>query len=165
MLRHAMLHIESEWFAFMRGHAPDRAADQVRQLGAYIWIFLPFVFAFSTMLNARGAFSQKPSDLGRLNAARARRGKAPLLDHIEIRLALGERGSEAGGARGQGLRMPARLHQVRGHLVRRGDRIFWRTAHMRGDITRIIASRTVAVTGARAGERIASHHWQTAPAY
>ncbi|MDB5692947.1 MAG: hypothetical protein JWO81_2010 [Alphaproteobacteria bacterium] len=155
ILRHALFHLERQWAAFMRSNAPDRAGHDIQQIGDYIWVFLPFVFAFSTLLNARGALSRRPSDLSRLNAARAKRGRPALLDHIEVRLALGGAGSEVGGGMGNGMRARARLHQVRGHLVQRAGRIFWRSAHMRGDATKIIARRTVSVTGSPPSGRYA----------
>jgi hypothetical protein len=50
-----------------------------------------------------------------------------------------------------GSRRPARLHHVRGHLVRREDRIFWRMAHLRGQALQgLVRSRTVCLSFADA---------------
>ena len=42
-------------------------------------------------------------------------------------------------------RRASRLHHVRGHLVRRGGKIFWRVPHIRGSArSGVIRQRTVA---------------------
>jgi hypothetical protein len=36
------------------------------------------------------------------------------------------------------------LHHVRGHIVRRGNKVFWRSPHLRGDARLgVVRSRTV----------------------
>ena len=110
-----------------------------------IWFYLPLVLSFSVLLNSAGAVDERPSDLGRLNCIRIKRGRPPLLDHVEVRLRLGdvERQDRLGGGGARG--MP-RLHLVRGHVVSRRGATFWRSSHMRGDPTRAVASTTVRVT-------------------
>jgi hypothetical protein len=50
-----------------------------------------------------------------------------------------------------GSRRPPRLHHVRGHLVRREDRVFWRMAHLRGHaLEGLVRSRTVCLSFADA---------------
>jgi hypothetical protein len=44
---------------------------------------------------------------------------------------------------------PARLHHIRGHIVHRRGSIFWRHAHLRGDVAGAVGTRTVTVTAAR----------------
>jgi hypothetical protein len=92
---------------------------------------------------------KRGSDLARLNLARERRGLPPLLEHVEVTASLAGRsaagqaaaGSAPGSARGK------RLHHVRGHLVRRGDRVFWRAPHLRGKPELgEVKTRTVRVT-------------------
>ena len=47
-----------------------------------------------------------------------------------------------------------RLHHVRGHLVRREQRVFWRVPHLRGSASRgAVRSRTVCLSFARSSER------------
>jgi hypothetical protein len=84
------------------------------------------------LMNSRNLAShEKRPAPPRLNAARARRGKAPLLDytHVHIRLtrALGQRAGMAADPRA-----PARLHLVRGHFKIRAGGIFWWAPHARG---------------------------------
>jgi hypothetical protein len=50
-----------------------------------------------------------------------------------------------------GCRRSPRLHHVRGHLVRREDRVFWRTPHLRGSALQgVVRSRTVCLSFGRA---------------
>jgi hypothetical protein len=69
-----------------------------------------------------------------------------LLDHIEVSLDLRPRNVERRSGNGISERAPPRLHYVRGHLVQRAGKSFWRSPHLRGDDTRSILSRTVHVT-------------------
>ena len=107
---------------------------------------LPVVIAFAMLLNARGGVDLRQSDLARLNRARSRHGKPPLLDHIEVAMRLNAADSAPQhDALWSGRRTP-RFHHVRGHLVRRADQVFWRSPHWRGEL-RLgqIRSRTVNV--------------------
>jgi hypothetical protein len=78
-----------------------------------------------------------------LNRARFQRGKKPLLEHVEIRLPWDKRPEGVYG-KGGSTRSSPRFHHVRGHIVRRGQAVFWRSPHMRGS-ARLgqIRSRTV----------------------
>lgn len=107
----------------------------------------PFFAMFFLLLMSQAAFQQTPSDRSRLNKARVRRGRAPLLDHIELTINLGSHASVAVKHASSGMqRSPPRLHCVRGHLVRRGDALFWRKSHMRGTSSLgTIRSRTISV--------------------
>jgi hypothetical protein len=83
--------------------------------------------------------------LERLNKARAKCGKAALLDQMEVFAPLlPEYKSEHGGGSGAS-RRTCRLHHVRGHLVRRGSTLFWRVPHLRGS-ARAGSLRTRTVT-------------------
>lgn len=119
----------------------------VRAEAEAVWFNLPFVLSFALLLDSRNAVEQRPADLARLNRARLRRGRPRLLDHIEVRLRIGTAASAATASQessGRGREAP-RLHFVRGHSVRRGDKIFWRIPHLRGDADRPIRTKTVNV--------------------
>ena len=113
---------------------------------------VPLLFAFFLLLNARDATRSVSVDRGILNQKRLKAGRSPLLDHIEIRASLGELPTsqdEEGSGR---LRRPSRLHHVRGHLVRRGLSVFWRSPHVRGRATLgTVRTRTVCLTFERSG--------------
>lgn len=110
-----------------------------------IAIDIPVLVAFLLLLASRSGLPRHPQSLERLNRSRQRSGKAPLLDHVELRAPvlpdyLGYNRSECDGSR----RSP-RLHHVRGHLMRRGSKLFWRVPHLRGS-ARAGAVRTRTVT-------------------
>jgi hypothetical protein len=78
-------------------------------------------------------------------------GRDRLLDHIEVSASLDtlHAADSAGGE--YSARQSPRLHHVRGHLVRRDNRVFWRVPHLRGSARRgMVRSRTVCLSFARA---------------
>jgi hypothetical protein len=110
-----------------------------------IAIDIPVLLAFFLLLASRPGLPRRPLMLERLNRARAKSGKAALLEQIEVFAPLlPEYKSEcSGGSRAS--RRSRRLHHVRGHLVRRGSKLFWRVPHLRGS-ARAGAIRTRTVT-------------------
>jgi hypothetical protein len=106
---------------------------------------IPVLLAFLLLLGIRSGVAHRPQSVARLNRSRARAGKMPLLDHVEVHSpVLAPYGF--GGAGGDGMsRRARRLHHVRGHLVRRGNKIFWRIPHLRGS-SRAGSIRTRTVT-------------------
>ena len=125
---------ERTWQEYYDGgnlSAVEWAAIDHHALGT-IAIAVPVILAFLLLLGSRTGLAQRPASLTRLNRSRAKSGKPPLLDHVEVSCPLlpaypGREHSHAGGFR----RRP-RLHHVRGHLVRRGNELFWRVPHLRG---------------------------------
>jgi hypothetical protein len=107
---------------------------------------IPLILAFLLLLATRPGLPRRPITLERLNQARAKSGKAPLLEHIEIACPLLPEYRPSDGRRAYDhARRGPRLHHVRGHLVRRGSQLFWRVPHMRGN-ARSGAVRTRTVT-------------------
>lgn len=117
---------------------------------------LPFLLALCLLLATRGGLPSRPADLHALNRRRHARGRAPLLDHVEVSSPLGPQPIAVGAADGSS-RRPSRLHQVRGHLVRRGSTVFWRSGHLRGRVAYgRIATRTVLLHSGAPTGRIAA---------
>ena len=117
-------------------------------------IDVPLVLSFLLLLAARSTLVHRPQHAHRLNRSRLGKGQPPLLDHIEVRAPFlpGYPGSEGGA--GQGARRSPRLHHVRGHIVRRGNQLFWRIPHLRGTARAgQVLSRTVTWTFDRASTR------------
>jgi hypothetical protein len=84
------------------------------------------------LLNSRNLAEHEPRPTPpKLNAARARRGKPPLLSytHVRVRLtrALAARAGMAADAR-----QPSRLHLVRGHFKIRATGVYWWSPFARG---------------------------------
>lgn len=91
---------------------------------------VPFLAAFCLLLISKGPLSLQPCDRSGINRQRTRRGRPPLLDHVELTMNLGEADRDRHNTDTH--RFAPRLHFVRGHLVHRQGTIFWRTSHMRG---------------------------------
>jgi hypothetical protein len=93
-----------------------------------------------TILGAKGAtVTEYHPTQPRLNKARAKLGRPPLVDYHLLRLDLGKAGADRRGGGHTG--RTVRGHAVRGHMVRRGSTIYWRRAHMRGDLTKGFAAK------------------------
>jgi hypothetical protein len=109
-----------------------------------IAIDIPVLLAFLLLLTTRPGLPRRPLMLERLNRARAKCGKVALLEQIEVFAPLLQRYHyESSGDLGAS-RRACRLHHVRGHLVRRGSKLFWRMPHLRGSARLgIIRTRTV----------------------
>jgi hypothetical protein len=152
LLRRADLGIDMRWRSFCRSRGIDLREVLASQAN-YFWYLFPFIFSFAALLNTPGVMHEQPAELARINRARMKGGKRPLMDHIEVSMVLGERraSEEGAGESGAGERQPPRLHFVRGHPVNRGGKTFWRTSHFRGDFDQPILSRTVRVKAAGSG--------------
>ncbi len=140
--------------------APEQRDAVARHALGTIAIDIPLLLTFFLLLATRPGLPRRPLILERINRARSRSGKAPLLDHMEVFAPLiPEYRSYCGTGLGAE-RRPPRLHHVRGHLVRRGSQLFWRVPHLRGSCRAgVVRSRTVTWTlDAPATTRI-DHPW------
>jgi hypothetical protein len=97
-----------------------------------IAIDIPVLLAFLLLLATRPGLPRRPLMLERLNRARAKSGKAALLEQMEVFTPLLPEYQSGCSGRSRASRLPCRLHHVRGHLVRRGSKLFWRVPHLRG---------------------------------
>jgi len=149
--RHCTINVEPSWLDYCRAatDGDDQFNREIANTASKILFDWPMIAAFSLLYPLPKPFVRRGSDLARLNLARERRGLSPLLDHVEVTASLGARGTsgEIGGGTGSGAVRGKRLHHVRGHLVRRGDRVFWRSPHLRGkpELGEVM-TRTVRVT-------------------
>lgn len=147
LFRHLRFCFQPEWLSYYRNRCKSQQEFQ-RTVEAAVKPLaedIPFFAAFVLLLMAGNATRKIPVELSALNKARRKRGKAPLMDHVELRLELGG-ADDIGAASYASSRSAARFHFVRGHLVRRGSAVFWRVAHMRGQKSLgIIARRTVSL--------------------
>ena len=147
---------ERTWADYYRRAAlsSEREAAVTHHALGTIAADIPMLLAFFLLLSTRTGLPRRTPELERLNLSRARAGKAPLLDHIEVLSpVLGE--SYSAGGTGPALqRRAARLHHVRGHLVRRGSQLFWRVPHLRGNArSGVVRTRTVTWTIDRPASR------------
>jgi hypothetical protein len=139
-------HTWAEYYA-NAGLRPEQRAAIARHALGTIAIEIPVMLTFFLLLATRPGLPRRPLVLERLNRARSKSGKAPLLAHMEVFAPLIPEYPPAGGI-GQSLsRRPRRLHHVRGHLVRRGSQLFWRVPHLRGSCRAgVVRTRTVTWT-------------------
>jgi hypothetical protein len=138
---------ERTWDAYYQQSHCSLASRQdiARHALGTIAIDIPVLLAFLLLLGIRSGVSHRPQSFAQLNRSRARAGKMPLLDHVEVHSPVLPP-YRIIGAGGDGLgRRARRLHHVRGHLVRRGNKIFWRIPHLRGS-SRAGSIRTRTVT-------------------
>jgi hypothetical protein len=136
----------AQYYANSALTAEQRDALARHALGT-IAIEIPVILAFFLLLATRPALPRRPLMLERLNRARMRSGKTPLLTHTEVFApVIPEYGSSTCAGAGPE-RRPRRLHHVRGHLVRRGSQLFWRVPHLRGSYRAgVVRTRTVTWT-------------------
>lgn len=138
---------ERTWDAYYRESRCSVATKQAiaRHALGTVAPDIPVLLAFLLLLGIRSGVSHRPQNFARLNRSRVRAGKMPLLDHVEVHSPLLEPYSFRGAAGDTMGRRARRLHHVRGHLVRRGNKIFWRIPHLRGS-SRAGSIRTRTVT-------------------
>jgi hypothetical protein len=153
LLDHVRFRFDEAWAAYYRAAAPqpDVQRHVVHRSLAAVAHDVPLLLAFFLLLSAKDATCSMPVSRAALNRKRIANGRTPLLDHIEVRASLDAvRETDTGGTELTGRQSP-RLHHVRGHLVRRDDRVFWRTPHLRGSGMRgMVRSRTVCLSFAKA---------------
>jgi hypothetical protein len=154
LLDHVKFRFEESWAGYYREAAGDPAFKRrlmSESIASIAWD-APFLIAFLLLLNAKDATRLAPVSRAALNRKRLANGRAPLLDHIEVNACL-DAISTSDTPGDPGGRQSPRLHHVRGHLVRREQRIFWRVPHLRGSAVRgAVRSRTVCLSFARKGE-------------
>jgi hypothetical protein len=92
-----------------------------------------FMECFLAMLNSRNVIKNEAIDLSRLNKARKKRGKSPLLNYTKTKIVLSKARSNAASAQGID-HETARQHLVRGHFKIRRTGVFWWSPFIRGDI-------------------------------
>jgi hypothetical protein len=154
LLDHVRFRFEESWASYYREAA--RNTDFKRRLindsiDAVAWD-APFLIAFLLLLSAKDATRSIPVSRAALNRKRVANGRAPLLDHIEVNASLDAVSSAESSGDLSGRQSP-RLHHVRGHLVRREHRVFWRVPHLRGSAAQgTVRSRTVCLAFARKGD-------------
>jgi hypothetical protein len=151
LLEHVRFRFEESWAAYYLEAAVD--ADFKRRLihdslNSIAWD-APFVLAFLLLLSAKDATRLLPVSRAAINRKRLANGRAPLLDHVEVNASLDAVSAAEPAGEVSGRQSP-RLHHVRGHLVRRENRVFWRVPHLRGSASRgTVRSRTVCLAFTR----------------
>ena len=147
LLSHVCFRLDPAWATYYR--VADLTESQQLQvlhevLGTTAFD-MPMILALFLLFAAKDGLQRRAADLERLNRARRCSGKRPLLEHIEVRAPVAASYPCATPlAANANRRRGPRLHHVRGHIVRRGGRVFWRLPHLRGSVRfGVVRSRTV----------------------
>ena len=149
ILSHVGFRFDPAWASYYRGGNLSlvEQAELIRNALGTAAYDAPMLFALFLLMTAKDGVTQRPSDLAKLNHARLRSRRQPLLDHIEVSLRLPVQPSAESGFNSETARRQARMHRVRGHLVRRGSKVFWRSSHVRGSARQgCIQTRTMALS-------------------
>jgi hypothetical protein len=147
LLSHIRFRLDPAWANYYR--AADLTESQqllvLHEVLGTMAFDMPMILALFLLFAAKDGLQRRAADLERLNCARRRSGKRALLEHIEVRapIAVGDQCPASHAANANRRRGP-RLHHVRGHIARRGDKVFWRLPHLRGSARLgLVRSRTV----------------------
>ena len=136
-----------EWLEYYRVAANNLATRKavLRASIETVATDTPLLISLCLLMNSRSGLPTVASDLSRLNRARAKDGKLPLLEHVELKAPVFQPRTVARSGTDFALhRQGPRLHHVRGHLVRRASQLYWRSPHLRGHLALgRIATRTV----------------------
>jgi hypothetical protein len=159
LLEHLRFHFDDEWAAYYnaRCHTPHIKTQVLHaNMGGVAYDALMLIALF-LLLGAHDVLQRQPVRHERINRERQRAGKALLLEHVEVSAPLYNPRTSGSIPDGEASRLSPRLHHVRGHIVRRGTTVFWRSPHLRGN-ARLgrVRSRTVALSFARAASEVTS---------
>jgi len=134
ILGHLRFELDARWAQYYRERCLDTALrEQVLRANLGHCSFdAPMILAFSLLLGARDLLPRQAIDHARLNRARHKSGRPPLLEHVDVAAPIGQSSLQSHAPTGASGRLSPRLHHVRGHLVRRESTVFWRSPHLRG---------------------------------
>jgi hypothetical protein len=149
LLSHIHFRFDPAWAHYYRSAALSRSQrSALLRAALQSTVFdSPMLFALFLLMSAKDGAERHVVNLERLNRARRLSGKAELLEHVEVRMNLQTQRSDSRSDLNARNGIGRRLHHVRGHLARRGCKIFWRAPHLRGNARLgILRSRTVELT-------------------
>jgi hypothetical protein len=146
LLRCARFRLDSGWQRYYANvlSNPALGAQVIRLLVASVAFDVPMLLALFLLMTIRADLVRTAVNPERLNRKRARCGRPPLLEHVEVSTPLFVQSAYRAAVPPAAARSGPRFHHVRGHLVRRRNTVFWRGPHWRGHL-RLgqVRSRTV----------------------
>jgi hypothetical protein len=149
LLSHIRFRFDPAWSDYYRSAnlSNDQQSAVLRAALGSMAFDVPMLFAVWLLMAATDGVHQSVVNLDRLNRARRLAGKSELLEHVEVRTSIqAQRHGDLSDGNTK-TRIGRRLHHVRGHLARRGYKIFWRSPHLRGNARLgVVRSRTVELT-------------------
>lgn len=146
LLQCARFRLDSAWQRYYASvvSSPALGAHVVRLLIAIVAFDIPMLLALFLLMTIRADLVRRAVKPERLNRKRARFGRPPLLEHVEVSSPLFVQAAYRDTDKPALARTAPRFHHVRGHIVRRRDTVYWRGPHWRGHL-RLgqVRSRTV----------------------
>jgi hypothetical protein len=146
LLRCARFRLDSAWQHYYASvlSSPVLGAQVVRLLIASVAFDIPMLLALFLLMTIRADLVRRAVNPERLNRKRARSGRPPLLEHVEVSTPLLVQAAYRDTETPAIARSGPRFHHVRGHIVRRRNTVYWRGPHWRGHL-RLgqVRSRTV----------------------
>ena len=147
LLSHVCFRLDPAWANYYRAAQLTQSQQSLvlHEVLGTMAFDMPMILALFLLFAAKDGLQRRAAQLERLNSARRRSGKRALLEHIEVRapIAAHTQTPEPLATYANRRRGP-RLHHVRGHIARRGDKVFWRLPHLRGSARfGVVRSRTV----------------------
>jgi hypothetical protein len=130
LFHHMVGEVDESWRQVIAEKNSIERQAELARLAQACWFALPAALIFTEMLDAcalRTSQMHKASS-GRSRALELRAETIP--SHVEVTLTLEPDQACHDGAE-HGLRLASRPHHVRGHLVNRGGKVFWRSSHSR----------------------------------
>jgi hypothetical protein len=146
ILNHVRYRLDPGWLRYYRSSnlTEDEQTSIWRAALGTTAYDTPMILALFLLMAAKEGVQRREIGLERLNGARRRVGRAPLLEHVEASLHAHAAPTSSERDRNNSSGRPKRIHRVRGHLMRRGNNIFWRSSHLRGSARQgMIRTRTV----------------------
>ncbi len=149
LLRCARFRLDSAWQRYYGSVLSDpldpvQSARMTRDLISSVALDIPMLLALFLLMTVRADLVRTTVNPERLNRKRARFGRPPLLEHVEVSTPLLVRAAYRNAEHPIAARSGPRFHHVRGHIVRRRNAVYWRGPHWRGHL-RLgqVRSRTV----------------------
>lgn len=149
LLRCARFRLDPAWQRYYQSVLaepldPLQGARVTRLLTESVAFDIPMLLALFLLMTVRADLVQTTVNPERLNRKRARFGRPPLLEHVEVSTPLLMQAAYRNAEHPAATRSGPRLHHVRGHIVRRCNTVYWRGPHWRGHL-RLgqVRSRTV----------------------
>jgi hypothetical protein len=138
--------LEPSWQRYYKSEtlSGGMQAELIRRSLAAVAFDVPMLLALFLLMAVRDDLAQSRVNPVHLNAKRARLGRRPLLEHIELSAPVFASAAAYPTEGAHATRRGPRFHHVRGHLVRRRNTIYWRGPHWRGHVRLgSVRSRTV----------------------
>ena len=146
LLRCVRFRLDPAWQRYYGSVLPNTVlgAQVIRLLISSVAFDIPMLLALFLLMALRADLVRKAIEPERLNRKRARFGRPPLLEHVEVSTPLLMQAGYRNTQRADTARNGPRFHHVRGHIVRRDATVYWRGPHWRGHL-RLgrVRSRTV----------------------